>query len=800
MAMKSPSKVLFAKMLSTASAAALGMGAFAAPSFAQETSDEAAVGFGDIIVTARKVEENLQDVPVSITAFSGERLETQGVREVGEIAKFTPGFNIRGSGNNPTAFALSMRGQVQNDNLATLEPSVGIYMDEMYIARSYGLNVEMLDVASVQVLKGPQGTLFGRNTSAGAVLIQTADPEFGEVSGKIQGTYGRFNETSGTGVLNLGLGENVAVRGAIYYGERDGYKTDVRTGHKYEGRKTTNGRLKVAFKPTDNLKVLLSGEWYDGKIDGQARQNLFFRLTSTFDPAAADRALFAGDPDKVAVTQPGAVPGTPARGIFNDMKTQTYSAKFTLDTAIGQIKWINGYRKIKGSNLLDLDGSSQVTGNHFTAGVQNLKQYSTELQLTGSALSDAVDYAVGMTYFKEKGIDDSRSSTNGSAVWSGFSGDINNDSMGIYGQASYHVTDALTFTGGLRYSIDDKRVTTQSAAFPSNGTVFAACLPNPAQTVGGVPLITPTAYAALVANQCRRGRGDSFNNLSYTAGLDYKFNDDVLVYAKHSKGYRSGAQQLRTLTLTDTTPAQPEIVNEQEIGLKTTWMDGRVRFNVAGYHNKVSNAQRSVILSIGGINQTVLENASTETWGGEADLNVRLAKGLNVFAAGSITDPKYTSYNGFVAFGGALTPNDKTDTQFTGIVRRQFSLGANYDSDVGFARLKLNASYAWQSKMSQTELTAARLSAATTIPGGSGFTTAQADAAIKAATTRAYGITNVRAALAFGPDDNYELAVWGRNVFDERATVYTLLLGGLNYVGTSWNDPASYGVTATVKF
>lgn len=754
-----------------------------------------------IVVTGiTKQAANIQDVPVTMTAFSGDALETKGIREVGEIAKFTPGFNIRGSGNNPTAFALSMRGQVQNDNLATLEPSVGVYLDEMYVARSYGLNVSLLDVANVQILKGPQGTLFGRNTSAGAVLIQTADPTIGDFTGRVSATYGRFDERAISGVVNLPLGDNIAVRGALHYGKRDGYQHDVRTKRVYGGRETLNGRLKLAYEPTDNLSILLSGEWYNGKIDGPARQNLFFRLSPTLDPAAPDRALFGGDPDKVAVTGPGVVAGTPKQGIFNDMKTQTYIAKVTLESEIGQFKWISGFRQVKGENLMDLDGSSQTTGNHYTNGIQNLKQYSTELQLTGSTAGKGIDYAVGITYFKETGLDISRSSTNGTRNWSGFSGDIDNNSMGIYAQTSWHVTDRLSLNIGGRYSVDDKGVTTQSAVFPDNQDVISACLPNPGQIVNGLPIISSSQYAALLANECRRGRSDDFHNVSYTAGFDYQLADEILFFAKHSKGYRSGAQQLRSLTLSDTMPAQPELVYEQEVGLKTQFWDRRLTLNLAGFHNVVKGAQRSVILSVGGIQQTVLENADTETWGMEADLNVELADGLNVFAAGALTDPKYTRYDGFSVLNGALASDDKADTRFTGIVRKQISVGASYKGDLGFARLKLNGDYAWQGKMNQTELTVDRLSAPTTVIGGSGFTLAEAKAAVTAATTRAYGITNLRAALAFGDRDNLEVALWGRNVFDVRATQYSLLLAGLNYVSTSWNEPATYGVTASMKF
>jgi len=762
--------------------------AASSPALAQGADADAESYDGNVIVVTgiTKQDADIQEVPTTISAFNAEILKDIGVAEVQEVAAFTPGFNIRGGGNNPTAPLLSMRGQIQNDTLATLEPSVGTYLDGMYIARSYGLNTELLDIKSVQVLKGPQGTLFGRNTSAGALLLETQDPVFGEFSGQLSGTYGRFDQLSGSAILNAGLGEKFAVRGAIRYSERGDYQRDVHTDKGYGARKNVNGRVKVAVKPADNVTVQLSGEWLDGEMNGPGRQNLYFNLGgSGYDPAAAERALFNGDPDLVAVTQPSQVPGTPTRGIFNDIKTQTYMAKVKIDATIGEINWISGFRRIQGDNLIDLDGSSQSAGNHFTTATQDLEQWSTELQLTGSTASSAVDYAVGVTYFKETGTDISRSSTNAGAVWSGFTGDIDNDSMGMYGQVNIHATDALSLVLGGRYSIDDKRVTTTSGAFPFNGSVPAVCLPF--SYTGD-----NNGDGSFTAEDCNRGRGDTWKNFSYTAGVNYKVSDDILIYAKHSKGYRSGAEQLRSLTLTDTAPANPELVYEQELGLKTQFLDGRATFNIAGFHNKVKGAQRSVILAINSVNQTILENADTEAWGLEVDGSIEVTDGLNIFASGSLVDPKYTRYDGFIVVGGALTPNDKKDTNFTGVVEKQFAVGTNYRRDLGFGRLSLSASYSWQDEMFQTERTVARETPA--------LGAAAAAAIIDAATTRAHGITNARASLAFGPEENYEISIWGRNIFDERATFYSLLLGGLYYVGTSYNDPATYGVTATVNF
>lgn len=788
-----------ARLLSTAAAAGIILGASPAMAQGTATDDDSdtqePLGNEIIVVGVTKQASAAQDTPIAITAFSGEDLATQGVLQVKEIAAFTPGFNVRDAGNNPTAFVLAIRGQVQNDNIATLDPSVGVYMDEFYIARAYGLNTNLLDVENAQVLKGPQGTLFGRNTSAGAVLFTTADPKFGEVSGRAEALYGRFNEHQLTGIVNLG-GEKVAVRAALFYANRDGYQTDVNTGRDWGAYRTINGRIKVAIKPVEDFTILLSAEQWDSKIDGRVNQNLFFRPAGfAIDPAATDRANFGGDPDRVAVTNPSAIPGTPLQGPNTNTFTETYMAKFILETSFGEVRLINGYRRVESNSLLDLDGASSTSFYHFTEATNDLEQWSTELQVTGSAFDDKLSFAAGAIYFGEQGFD--QSTTNQSAgapspVWTQFRGEIDNTSFGLYAQGTYALTDKLNLTLGGRWTHDEKGVTVQSAVRPVLGPAVA-CLPL-ASTGDN------NRDGTFTAEDCNRSRSDTWSSFDYTVILDYDISDDVMVYAKHSTGFRAGAQQLRSLTLADTTPAEPEQVTEQEVGLKSAFLSGKLQFNISGYHTKVKDAQRSVILNVGGVPQTILENADVEIWGFEADFNLRVAPGLDVFGGYAHTDPSYERYDGFAVVNGVLSPFDKSDYGFNSVVRNQFNIGANYRTDLGFARLNLNASYAWQDEMLQVDAPI-RVLTLPAIQGGSGLANvADAELLKELATTRSFGITNTRASLAFGPDDNYEVAIWGRNIFDERAITYNLFVQGLNYLGAAWNDPATYGVSVGVKF
>lgn len=787
------------RFLTTASLATV---ALASAVQAQRAADDAIV-----VIGITKQAADIQDTPIAITAFSGETLVEQGITKVDEIATFTPGFNMRGAGNNPTSLTLSMRGQIQVDTLATLEPSVGTYLDGMYVARSYGLNFELVDVENVQVMKGPQGTLFGRNTSAGAVLLQTADPRYDEISGRAKFTYGRFNERTAEGVINLGLSDRAALRGAIYYQKRDGYKTDINTGQKYEGRETISGRVKLAARPTDTLEVILSGEWYDTDIDGPVRHNLFFNAPAAFGPAkpivdgmvAQERETIAGKKGRLVALSPGsAVQGADPRGAFTTAQTQTYMARINLDAEIGQLSWINGYRQVKTSTLVDLDGASFV--GHLTQMTANLKQYSSELQWTGSAFDDRLDYAAGATYFRETGFEQSHTNLFGAtyaagpgippeavghSTWSRFYGEIDNHSFGVYSQLHYRVTDQLGITGGIRYSVDDKGLTSANGSIVDNSPVYVVCDP--------VTLAAP----------CRRSKEQAnFNNFSYTAGIDYQVTPDILFYAKYSKGYRSGAMQLRTLTLADALPAKPEIVREQEVGLKTTFWDGRATFNIAGFHNKVKGAQRSPVLAPDGKSQTVLENADTETWGIEADASIQVAKGFTLFANGALIDPKYTNYEGKGVAGPAggqvIVDIDKTDYRFNGIVKKQFAVGAALKQDLApNVGLDANIVYAWEGRMSHIEIPY-HLYTSTGI-GGLGLTQAQADALQSVSERQPLGILNARVALNFGAQRNFEVALWGRNLTNAQEQQYTLLLSNI-YVGTSYNEPRTYGLSVSAKF
>ncbi len=841
----------------TALALCLSTGARAQDSTAANTAprtDQTQVGLEEIVVIGNtKQLQNTLDVPITITAFSGEDLEAKSASQISDVATYTPGFAVTQAPSNATALSLAIRGQVQNDVLATLEPSVGTYVDDLYWGRAYGLNAGLLDLASAQVLKGPQGTLFGRNTTGGALVLTSADPDTSAFSGRAAITYGRFNEMTGEAIVNVPVTSNFALRGAFRISGRDGWAYGVRTvdgagninnssaagnvvvpnGRKYNDRQELQGRLKALFEISGSTDLVLAGEWYDFKMDGPGRQ-LLYKVKLNTPGGAGDvvtgltavrkyEDYFKDHPNAVGVDSfECSYALNPAlncndmllreRAPYTDVHTSTYSARLTSDVGFGTFKLVGGYRNIFSDTFIDLDGSGTLI--HGTSLTQDLSQWSVEANLAGAILGDALDYVLGATYFHEDGYDLSYSLTgsNGNAPGRATRnyGFIDNDAIGIYGQVNWHLSDSFTAYGGVRYSKDTKRLDIRSAnvnllgqltglggnVFPAGyvpGGFFDPC--NGTGAGGGVGLGTITG--ADPANDCSVDKTAKFDAISWTAGLDFKPTEDILVYAKVSKGFRSGGHNLRAFNDAQFAPFEPETVLEEEVGIKAELLDRRVRISVAGYHNKINDAQRSTIVTTGSVSNTIVGNAAkVRNYGVEAELLVRPFDGLTLSASGSINDAKYLSY--------ADAIGDRTNERFTYVPKKKFALGAQYETSLS-DRLSatLNVDYAWTGKYASDECSLTGASACWAGSGDlDGQTTIQISQAIIDATTiPSAGLLGAR--LTFGFDeDKYKLSFWGRNLTNDRGIVQALILNApqRNYTSGLRRDPATYGVTLSASF
>ncbi|MDB5715722.1 MAG: TonB-dependent receptor [Sphingomonadales bacterium] len=775
----------------------------AAPSPASTVGDDVSQsgGLGDIIVTARKVSENLQDVPVAITVQTGQALQNQSAVRIPDVARLSPGITFSPASSTATASAITIRGQVQTDVLATLDPSVGTYVDGFYWSRAYGLNADLLDVQSAQILRGPQGTLFGRNTTGGALLLQTNDPTYNGISGLASATYGRFNERIGTAVLNVPLIEDkIAIRGAFTAGKRDGFFTDTTNGAKLGERNSYTARVKLLVNPTNNLSLLFSGEIFHTNATTRPYQLQYVSPSSVANIEAgleanpANAALLATPAGQGQLVGIGGsaftnyinnTRNTDSNALNEDPRsyttTHTYTGTATLDTFFGAIKFIGGYRKVVANANVDLDGSPVNIVR--TYGQQDLESYSGELQITGKALSDKVDFAAGVYAFNETGRDQSTSialptltriSSGGTLPQTYYIGDVTNRSMGMYGQGTFHLTDKFSVVAGVRYSVEDKNLVSFNQTRNFDTGALISCL-----ITGSDP------------TNCRIERHADFSGVSYTAGLNYQVTPAVLVYAKTSKGFRSGGQNLRASGDSGAAfvPFEPEIAREEEVGLKSEFFDRRVRFNLAAFYNEVSNIQRTALVTVSnnGVvsTATIVGNAGkARFYGGEAELTAQLFEGFTVAGTAALSEPKYLSYSD--------ASGDKRDEAFQQVPKVTFSVATDYEHELNFGKVRAHVDYAWQGK---TPLYNYR-----TLLTGNAAADADTVAIAQALTRKAGGEVNGRLGVTF-MDDAFEVSIFGRNILNRRYNNTGLLFGSpLNVVSTQRNDPATYGVTATFKF
>jgi iron complex outermembrane receptor protein len=429
-----------------------------------------------------------------------------------------------------------------------------------------------------------------------------------------------------------------------------------------------------------------------------------------------------------------------------------------------------------------------------------MEQYSSEMQLAGSAFGDVLDYVVGATYLSEKGSDNSQGSTYSGANYTTsntFRSNIKNEAFGLYLQGKFRVTDQIDLVAGVRHSWDTRKNLSDNVTFRTGGVNLPITAANYCLIPGKV---------ASADGHCYFSAKDSYQAWSYTAGLNFHVNDDIMIFAKSSKGYRAGAQQLRTVGIVgalDTSLAsKPEVNFEHEIGIKSQFMDRMVTFNASFYYNNVKDFQSTKILTIPGTSTrytSVINPADLRNYGVEVDLVIKPTEGVTLYGSLALNDEAYKNC------AGGVCPDFIRD-----IVQKQFNIGASYSGDIGFAKLGLNVSYNWTGKVPldafyrKTPDVALALFGSTA-PLANPAVAAQLGALAipdaeweKIFMRRSVGTLDARVSLGF-MDGNLELYAFGRNLTDERYIQHTQYLFSVT-TSSVRNDPRTYGVGLKVSF
>jgi iron complex outermembrane receptor protein len=777
----------------------------------------------EVIVTAQKREENIQEVPIAVTAFTAASMEKKGLTNISQIGDFTP--NVEMDNTSPFAGSSSVlspfiRGIGQNDFAFNLEPGVGVYVDGIYFARTIGAVVDLLDLDHIEVLKGPQGTLFGRNTIGGALNIITRRPSE-EFTWKGEVTTGSDNRLDVRGSVDLPLIEGKLLSQVAFSSKnRDGYQKRItypgsgtfrtettstgflRAANEFGGdqgdENQDNIRGKLLWIVNDDVEVTLTGDYMH--VDEHAPA---LTLLDTFaeDPAALSnlynacislpRAVLDTIPTSPATTL-GTVCNTPIAGtgailgganfdadptndrylvsddfIPTDIDT-TYAAggnfsKIDSWGIAGTIDWDINAMHLKSitayRGLLALMGSDQ-TGAPFNIGDPSFdtkqNQFSQELQLSGRSFEDKLNWLAGFYYFFEDGDLTDYVIFNEGLAQVFGRNFFENEAWALFTHLNFAMTDRLSFTAGLRYTDEDKQFEGQQKDL----NALPSKLGFPA-FLHPDPTDLTRLYPLGVQNK-------SFTDLSTRFGAEFRFTDDIFGYLSYSEGFKTGGWTTRLLVpeIPDPNKApefDEETATSYEVGMKTTLFDQRLQLNMAGFYTEYEDIQVTVQK---GVSPTFANGGSGEILGFEAEFVFLATDNFVINGSLGYMDAEFNSIDPFAGSVG-LDLNDK----FVNTPDWSMYLGGEYTIPMNNGgELAFRVDYSYKDDI--------------------------ANDAVNTDLLMAPEVHIVNAAATYtAPGENWEVTVGGRNITDERYIYGGFRQPGIGWTSGNYSRPAEWYLT-----
>ena len=634
----------------------------------------------EIVVNARGVEEGLQDAPIAVSAFTGDTLDYRGVGSLNQIERFVPSLTLQ---NNPSfggasnSAAIYLRGVGQKEFLPTTEPGVGLYVDGVYVARSVGAILDIIDIERLEVLRGPQGTLFGRNTIGGAISIATRKPEpGGEFGGSLSAAAGTDSLLHLRGTVHIPVSDSFAIRGSLASMTQDGY-VERADGIDLGDDDTFTGRVSFAFQPSDSFSALITADMTRDRENGPALELIGIDFTDlsqlqgvvlappppmAFIHNVTTAALGPGQP--CAATDPAGngVTSNPASANCYDARyigadgkdegtapayseTDVFGLSATLDFNLSDtlaIKSITAYRELDSDFARDGDHSPHRISQFEDTLDQ--EQFTQELQLIGT--HDRLDWILGAYYFSEDGNNVNTLDFTVSNFRSG--GQFDNTAWAAFAQATYDVTDKLHLTLGGRYTDEDKSFTPDQIIYNNYYAGFSNLVPpgNPLAALDAPFLQAGSRILPLLEKEI------SISEFTPMANLAFDLSDRTMIYLTYSEGFKSGGFTQRVFppvvagfTAPPGTPDidliptyEPEFVEVIEAGIKLDLLDGRLRINGAVFQTDYEELQVQVFNSVAPVTRNIGE-ASIE--GVELELSASPADGWFIEGSLSMLNAEY---------------------------------------------------------------------------------------------------------------------------------------------------------------
>ncbi len=614
-----------------------------------------------MVVTSQKRAQLLQDVPLTVNVMGAKLIEEARITQIVDVTNRTPGLNFD---NFPTTQPRpAIRGIGSSDRGAAGDPSTAVFIDEVYYGRPAAIAFDAFDVERIEVLKGPQGTLWGKNVVGGRIHVVNEKPALHETYGKLAVTAGNFGRLDGAGFVNTELGDSTALRISVNSRHRDGFAYNTYLNTRVDDENTNSARLQLLTKPSERLSVLMSADFTQDRLTGSARH------TVGVDPTSSTRSLWTAAIDPNPETVRSDTKGFQDR----DSKGLRLNVDYAFDAFT--LSSISSYRWLDYNVLEDADGGNPSTNRLNAKGtqVETTRFWSQELRLAAPS-SSAVKWVVGAYLY---GSDTSRTDAlivdRPPAASGSFSSLDQYDqhavtkSLAVFGDVTVPLTADLNAFGGLRYSRDDKDYDLTTA----NSNAFL-------RSAG------PYTVAA----------SKSWSKPTYRAGLDYKASKDVLLYASVASGFKSGGfQDTPTTAASAATPFGPESATNYELGMKTSLLDGKLIFNPSLFYTDYSDLQvRSTVSTAAGPTVVTSNAGAARIKGVEISLEARPVKAFTLAATYALTDARFVELfdRGANYAGNYLTRNPRQKLtlspqyrfQLAGGYRVTTALDYSYESEV----------------------------------------------------------------------------------------------------------------------
>jgi iron complex outermembrane receptor protein len=739
---------------------------------AGQAAAQDATALEEIVVTAQKRSENLQDVPVSVTAFTADQLKDQRVGDVLALSGLSPGLQIKTDDNaaNPRIF---IRGIGVNDFNPATASAIGVYVDGVYVASPLAQMAGFYDLQQVEVLRGPQGTLYGRNTTGGAINVTTKKPS-DTPSADLAVDYGRFNALNVQGGFGGPIADTLSFRIAGLYDKSDGYTLNRLTGNKGNDadRKAIRGALR--FKPDDKLTVDVS---------------LNYSKSSGGSILTYNRSLIAQTPEAASTALPDQTYGyyfckptyytsgqcTNAAGYANTSSNKyegdyrfegkdivkLFGATTSISYDFGGVTLysVTGYQSAKRDDLEETDANPiSIFGARYVAQQDTTSQefrlqsngdtalrwvagvYGARDILDNDSHYDVLDVLRDPTPENPTGMDPL-----GSVGVFGWPLHQKTTSYAAFGQVDYDLTDRLTLTGGLRWSQDEKTF----------------------------HYVSDVDYGVLTLFTYDNSK--IFSSISGRLGLRYKLTDDANVYATYNRGTKSGGFfSGQTTNQDDLGPYKDETVNAYEVGAKSEFLDHRLRINLSAFYYDYKDLQVYTVVQRDGLPVQLFTNASAaRVYGGEAEIVARPMTGLSLTLGASLLSAEYKDFISFVNPGSP--GEDYSGNTLPSAPKTSLNGTARYEHPLAGGDLITQLDFTYRGKVYYDTANTERLS------------------------DKARAYVNGQVGWAFD-DGRYELGVWGKNLADTTNISDITPVAAFGFDVFSMGPPRTYGVYFRARY